>query len=134
MPSELLPDGTNIEFDSDGDGSTPNLGIILAYSPADGEDKEGYLVACYYLVSLTDNITVLDEEDDDIRRMQPLIRGLMQKCGLDYHTVHELLNKGWQYVERRGEISRWEHPMWQLEDRKVAAPSMYEVLSKPIND
>lgn len=43
-----------------------------------------------------------------------LTEGLCKKTGLTPSAVEELLRNGWRYVERIGEISRWEHPMWSL--------------------
>lgn len=41
------------------------------------------------------------------------------RTGLDASTVRDLYLKGWRYVEKLGEISRWEHPMWKLETRRI---------------
>lgn len=132
MTDDLLPNGTTVWFPSDGEGSLLNQGVILEYSPEDEKDRAGYLVACYYLVS-PDEIDSVEESDEEDQKLHLLARGLMQKCGLDYHAVVELLSNGWRYVEKIGEISRWEHPMWSLNERVVSAPSMYDVLSKPLN-
>lgn len=48
-----------------------------------------------------------------------LIERLSNKTNLSIFVVAELLQRGWRYVENSGEISRWEHPMWHLEDGKV---------------
>lgn len=45
---------------------------------------------------------------------------LAHKTGLEALAVEDLLAKGWRYVENLGEISRWEHPMWQIEDRRIS--------------
>lgn len=48
-----------------------------------------------------------------------LVEMLRQKTGLSALTVTELLANGWRYVEKQGEIGRWEHPMWALEAKRV---------------
>ena len=68
----------------------------------------------------------------DEARLETIIQ-LTHKTGLEALAVEDLLAKGWRYVEKLGEISRWEHPMWQLKDTSKVE-SMYEVLSKPVND
>jgi hypothetical protein len=63
-----------------------------------------------------------------------MIESVRTKTGLEPDTIIDLLSKGWRYVENLGEISRWEHPMWQLEERNVSTPGMYELLSIPLID
>ena len=55
----------------------------------------------------------MEFENDSVQQVQKL----SEKTGLTPFTVAELLYAGWRYVEKLGEISRWEHPMWQM-DRK----------------
>lgn len=64
-----------------------------------------------------------------------MVEGLRQKTALLPSTIVNLLSLGWRYVEKIGEISRWEHPMWRLEGEVIPASyaSMYDVLSKPVN-
>jgi hypothetical protein len=64
-----------------------------------------------------------------------LVEGLRQKTALLPSTIVNLLSLGWRYVEKIGEVSRWEHPMWRLEGEviPVSYASMYDVLSKPVN-
>jgi hypothetical protein len=121
MPDELLPNGTTVEFDSDGEGSLPQLGVVLNYMPPDDKFDGGYHVACYFVVP-HEELQVLEEDDADFIALRTQAQGLCQKTGLDYHTVSALLTAGWRYVEKLGEISRWEHPMWQLDDRVVETP------------
>lgn len=119
MASELLPVGTLVEFDSDGPGSCVNTGVVLEYEPGDeGLVRPAYVVACYYQISVDEAIVSMDNDDEELKP-QPQTRLLSEKTGLDYHTVNELLHKGWRYIEELGEISRWEHPMWAIEDKKI---------------
>lgn len=119
MASELLPVGTLVEFDSDGEGSNVNTGVILEHDPGDeGFVLPSYTVACYYKIPVNEAVVSPDNETEDLKA-RPTAQALSEKCGLDYHSVNELLYKGWRYVERVGEISRWEHPTWALEDKKI---------------
>jgi hypothetical protein len=45
-----------------------------------------------------------------------LVETLIAKTGLHPDTVRNLLHSGYRWVEKIGEISRWEHPMWQLQE------------------
>lgn len=48
-----------------------------------------------------------------------MVYTLSTKTGLSTYTVADLLAKGWRYVEKVGEISRWEHPMWKLDNKQI---------------
>lgn len=48
-----------------------------------------------------------------------LIEELSNKTNLSIFVVAELLQRGWRYVEKTGEISRWEHPMWSLDNGRT---------------
>lgn len=76
----------------------------------------------------------MDEEISDIT--PEMIQGLRDKTGLSKFAIADLLAKGWRYVENLGEISRWEHPMWSLQNKNTEpeAPTIYEIMSKLIND
>lgn len=54
--------------------------------------------------------------ETNIDRLAEMLR---QKTGLSDSTITELLSNGWRYIEKQGEISRWEHPMWALEAKRV---------------
>lgn len=59
-----------------------------------------------------------DYERKIMRTNRVMVRDLSQKSGLETATVADLLSRGWRYVEKVGEISRWEHPMWKLDRRR----------------
>lgn len=47
---------------------------------------------------------------DDIE----VIQRLSDKTNLSVFVVAELLSRGWRYVEKMNEVSRWEAPEWRL--------------------
>jgi hypothetical protein len=118
MDTKVLPNGTTVEFDSDGEGSVPQLGVILNHMPSDDKRDEGYHIACYFVVP-QDELTVLEENDAEFVALRTSAQALCEKTNLDYHTVAALLTAGWRYVEHLGEISRWEHPMWSLDRTQI---------------
>lgn len=46
-----------------------------------------------------------------------VIKRLSDKTNLSVFAVAELLSRGWRYVERTHETSRWEAPSWRIEQR-----------------
>lgn len=54
----------------------------------------------------------LEEKDE---KNYQFAEEVARRAGLPVRMCFELLTKGWRYVERVNEISRWEHPMWRME-------------------